>query len=80
VVDRGLSVRETEQLVRRLLERPHTPKASRRKDPDIRALEEKLSSKLGARVHLLRTSGAKGKLVIEYNSMDELDGILAHIK
>ena len=80
VVDRGLSVRETEHLVRRLLERPHTPKTARRKDPDVRALEEKLSGKLGARVQLLQTSGAKGKLVIEYNSTDELDGILAHIK
>jgi len=80
VVDKGLSVRETEQLVRRLLERPHTAKAAHARDPDIRALEEKLSDKLGARVHLLQTSGAKGKLVIEYNSMDELDGILARIK
>ncbi|MEK7666317.1 MAG: ParB/RepB/Spo0J family partition protein, partial [Pseudomonadota bacterium] len=80
VVDKGLSVRETEHLVRRLLERPHTSKAPHGKDPDIRALEEKLSDKLGARVHLLQTSGAKGKLVIEYNSMDELDGILARIK
>ena len=80
VVDKGLSVRETEHLVRRLLERPHAPKAAHGKDPDIRALEEKLSDKLGARVHLLQTSGAKGKLVIEYNSMDELDGILARIK
>jgi ParB family chromosome partitioning protein len=80
VVGKGLSVRETEQLVRRLLERPHAPKATRGKDPDVRALEEKLSDKLGARVQLLQTSGAKGKLVIEYNSMDELDGILARIK
>ena len=80
VVDRGLSVRETEQLVRRLLERPHAPKTARRKDPDVRALEEKLSGKLGARVQLLQTSGSKGKLVIDYNSTDELDGILAHIK
>jgi ParB family chromosome partitioning protein len=80
VVVKGLSVRETEHLVRRLLERPHSPKAVRGKDPDVRALEEKLSDKLGARVHLLQTGGAKGKLVIEYNSMDELDGILARIK
>ena len=80
VVDRGLSVRETEQLVRRLLERPPAPKTARRKDPDVRALEEKLSGKLGARVQLVQTSGSKGKLVIDYNSTDELDGILAHIK
>jgi ParB family transcriptional regulator, chromosome partitioning protein len=80
VVDKGLSVRETEHLVRRLLERPHASKAAHGKDPDVRALEEKLSDKLGARVQLQQTSGAKGKLVIEYNSMDELDGILARIK
>jgi ParB family chromosome partitioning protein len=80
VVGKGLSVRETEQLVRRLLERPHAPKSARGKDPDIRALEEKLSDKLGARVHLLQAGTARGKLVIEYNSMDELDGILARIK
>ncbi len=80
VAGKGLSVRETEHLVRRLLERPHTPKSVRGKDPDIRALEETLSDKLGARVHLLQAGAAKGKLVIEYNSMDELDGILARIK
>ena len=80
VVDKGLSVRETEQLVRRLLERPHTPKAVRGKDPDIRSLEEKLSGKLGARVLIQHAASGKGKLTIEYNSMDELDGILARIR
>ncbi len=80
VVDKGLSVRETEQLVRRLTERPHTTKATHRKDPDVRALEEKLSDKLGARVHVQYGASGKGKLVIEYNSMDELDGILARIR
>src|SRR4030065_674408 len=80
VAGKGLSVRETEHLVRRLLERPHTPKSVRGKDPDIRALEERLSDKLGARVHLLQAGAAKGKLVIEYNSMDELDGILPRTK
>jgi len=80
VVDKGLSVRETEQLVRRLTERPHAPKVVLRKDPDIRDLEEKLSDKLGARVHVQHSAGGKGRLVIEYNSMDELDGILARIK
>ena len=80
VVAKGLSVRETEQLVRRLTERPHRPQAPRARDPDIRALEEKLSDKLGARVHVQHAAGGKGKLVIEYTSMDELDGILARIK
>ena len=80
VVDKGLSVRDTEQLVRRLLERPHTPKAVRGKDPDIRSLEEKLSGKLGARVLIQHAASGKGKLTIEYNSMDELDGILVRIR
>jgi ParB family chromosome partitioning protein len=80
VVDKGLSVRETEQLVRRLTERPHAPKAPRAKDPDIRALEEKLADRLGARVVIQHASSGKGRLVIDYHSMDELDGILARIK
>jgi len=80
VVDKGLSVRETEHLVRRLTERPHTPKVVHKKDPDIRALEEKLSDKLGAHVHVQHAASGKGRLVIDYNSMDELDGILARIK
>jgi ParB family chromosome partitioning protein len=80
VVDKGLSVRETEQLVRRLTERPHAPKSVRAKDPDIRALEEKLADRLGARVVIQHASSGKGKLVIDYHSMDELDGILARIK
>ena len=80
VVNKGLSVRETEQLARRLSERPHSPKAAPGKDPDTRALEERLSEKLGARVAIQHHATGKGKLVIEYNSMDELDGILTRIK
>jgi ParB family chromosome partitioning protein len=80
VVDKGLSVRETEQLVRRLTERPHKPKLIHAKDPDTRALEEKLSGMLGARVVIQHGASGKGKIVIDYNSMDELDGILARIK
>jgi ParB family chromosome partitioning protein len=80
VVSRGLSVRETENLVRRLTERAPAPKTLRAKDPDTRALEEKLSDKLGARVVIHHGTSGKGKVTIEYNSMDELDGILARIK
>ena len=81
VVAKGLSVRETEHLVRRLTARPHAPKAARRgTDPDIRALEERLSDKLGARVHIQHGAAGKGKLVIEYGSAEELDGILARIR
>jgi len=81
VVDKGLSVRETEHLVRRLSTRPAVPKTAKAgRDPDVRALEERLSERLGARIHIQQGSAGKGKLVIEYNSMDELDGILARIK
>jgi ParB family chromosome partitioning protein len=83
VVDRGMSVRETEQLVRqRLKELAGEAKApaSRGVDPDIRRLERQLSEKLGAKVVLEAGAKGKGKLVIHYSSLDELDGILGHIR
>ena len=49
-------------------------------DPNIRRLEQDLSERLGASVSLQHGSKGKGKLVISYNSLDELDGILAHIR
>ena len=82
VVKKGLSVRETERLVRRMLEggtkKPAKPAAS--KSADIRRLEIEVSEKLGARVDLQHGNKGAGKLVISYNSLDELDGILKHIK
>ena len=79
VVARGLSVRNTEKLVKNWLagDRKKPPP---RPDPDIRRLEEELASRLAARVQLRHGRGGKGRLVIEYNSTDELEGILAHIK
>lgn len=81
VVARGLSVRETEKLVKRLVTgaaRPPVP--PRRIDPDIRRLEEELAERLGAKVALDQGRGGKGRLVISYNSLDELDGILEKIR
>jgi len=81
VTARGLSVRETERLVKAMLEakpRPQSPAASR--DPDVQRLEEDLGGRLGAKVAIQYNKQGKGKLVIQYNSLDELDGILAHIK
>lgn len=81
VVAKGLSVRETERLVRRLLaEAPAKPAATRGVDPDIRRIESDLSEKLGAGVKFEHGAKGKGKLIIHYNSLDELDGILARIK
>jgi ParB family chromosome partitioning protein len=82
VIKKGLSVRETERLVKRLLEgaskKPAKPTAT--KDADIRRLEIEMSEKLGARVSVEHTAKGPGKIVISYNSLDELDGILKHIK
>lgn len=81
VVAKRLSVRETERLVRRLLaEAPVKTTATKGVDPDIRRLETDLSEKLGAEVKFEHGAKGKGKLTIHYNSLDELDGILAHIK
>ena len=79
VVSRGLSVRETEALVKRLLsEQP--AKAPARLDPDIRRLQDDLSERLGATVKIQHGPKGSGKLVIQYSSLEELDGILNHIR
>lgn len=83
VVKRGLSVRETEQLVRKYLSDSNSQtKGSTQTsiDPNTVQLQEKLSERLGAKVQLHHSKQGKGKLVISYNSLDELDGILDHIK
>jgi len=81
VVAKKLSVRETEQLVQRLQTAAQAPKSEpKRIDPNIRQLQQDLGEKLGANVNLQHGPKGKGKLVIHYNSLDELDGILAHIK
>jgi len=83
VVKKGLSVRETEQLARRIMTgqgATKKPAASAAPSADIRRLEQEISEKLGARVHLDHTGKGSGKLIINYNSLDELDGILRHIK
>ncbi|MDH4042035.1 MAG: ParB/RepB/Spo0J family partition protein [Gammaproteobacteria bacterium] len=79
VVGRGLSVRQTEALVRHLLE-PREKPLPGAIDPNIRHLQDDLSRRLGARVEIKHGAGGKGKLVLAYNSLDELDGILSHIK
>jgi ParB family chromosome partitioning protein len=80
VVKKGLSVRETEQLVRRLLNKTPAKKKKAGVDADTRALQEQLSDKLGAKVKLQHSAKGSGKLIIEYNSNDELEGILSHFR
>ena len=79
VVAKGLSVRQTEALVRDY-EKEKPAKEVVREDPNVRQLIGDLSDRLGAPVQLRQEKGGKGKLVISYNSLDELDGIIAHIK
>ncbi len=78
VYAKQLSVRQTEALVRSYLN-PKKKPSNASKNSDIRSLEESLSEKLGTKV-LVQDNKGKGKLVIEYKSLDILDGILAHIK
>jgi ParB family chromosome partitioning protein len=81
VAKRGLSVRETEAMVRRLQKANGNPKTGTRpQDPDIRRLQDQLSEKLAARVRLQHQASGKGKVVIEYTSLDELEGILRKIR
>ena len=78
VVAKALSVRQTEALVRKVQQ--GVPKASVEKPhADVAKLEESLSEKVGVPVSISYNNQGKGKLVLNYNSLDELDGILAHL-
>ncbi len=77
-VAKALTVRETEKLVRSILE-PAPKKEQQEKDPDVKQLEQKLAENLGAKVEINYNKKGKGKLVISYTSLDELDGILSRI-
>jgi ParB family chromosome partitioning protein len=82
VASKGMSVRATEELVRKLLApKEQKPNEDRPiNDPNIRALQDDISEKLGATVQIKHGQSGKGQLNIRYNSLDELDGILNHIK
>lgn len=79
VVARNLNVRQTEALVKHRLEKPAGKTTPRKTDPDVLRLQEDLSERLGAKVHIKHKNG-KGELVIAYNSLEELDGILAKVR
>jgi ParB family chromosome partitioning protein len=81
VVDKKLSVRDTENLVRSILKGTTKQKTEKQpEDPDIKRLEDSLTQKLGARVSIKHTKSGKGKLVIAYTNSDELQGILDRIR
>ena len=77
IAKKGLSVRQTEELVRKA-KSPKEVVSERSIDPNIKNLEESLGEKLGAKVLIEHKTNGKGRLIVSYNSLDELDGILAH--
>ena len=80
VVGKGMSVRQTEALVRHIQDARDKPVQPKTLDPNIRHLQDDLSQRLGTKVQIQHSAKGKGKLVLNYNSLDELDGILGHIK
>ncbi|MDO3387672.1 ParB/RepB/Spo0J family partition protein [Gilvimarinus sp. SDUM040013] len=82
IVGKGMTVRQAEALVRKIQEEQNkgTIGAKPQVSADIKRLQTELSETLGAGVAIQHSAKGKGKLVISYNNLDELDGILAHIK
>ncbi|HHJ20040.1 MAG TPA: ParB/RepB/Spo0J family partition protein [Gammaproteobacteria bacterium] len=80
IINKGLSVRETERLIKQIKNQggQETKKAER--SPDVVRLEGRISDQLGAPVQIRYNSAGKGQIMISYNNLDELDGILEHIK
>ena len=81
-VAKGMTVRQTEALVRHLQQKQEQPEQTEnhRIDPDIKRLQDKLSDQVGAAVSIQHNAKGKGRLILKYNSLDELEGILDHIK
>ncbi len=79
VVAKGLSVRETEEFVRRFQATPKKTHKPTTEDPNVRRLQDDLSERIGAHVRIQHGPQGKGKLMIDYNNLEELEGILAHI-
>ena len=81
VAKNELSVRETEKLVKKITAGSDKDvKKPAKKALEVQKLEERLSETLGAKVAIQYNTKGKGKLVVEYNNLDELDGILEHIQ
>lgn len=79
VVAKALTVRQTEALVRTMLsDKPEQEKSAI--DPDVKRLEQKLAERLGTQVQIKHSQKGKGQLVIRYGTLEELQGVLAHIR
>lgn len=79
IVNKGLSVRETEELVRRM-QLPSIPDMPRPIDPDVKRLQEDLTRRIKLSVAIQHNAKGRGKLVIRYKNLEELDGLLAYFQ
>lgn len=79
VTQKNLNVRQAEALVQRMLHPKSTSDQKLQAARETRILEERISEKIGQPVAIRHSAKGRGKLVISYNSLDELDGILAHL-
>jgi ParB family chromosome partitioning protein len=79
IAAKGLSVRETERLVQEAAQAPRR-RANARLDPDARRLQEELSESLGSNVKLKPRRGGRGSIVIDYASLDELQGLITRLR
>jgi ParB family chromosome partitioning protein len=80
VVNRGLSVRETEAKVKQVLKGgPEKKPVAQEPDPDIRRLETRISEKLGAAVKIKSGKQGSGQLIVSFHNSEELEGILDHL-
>jgi ParB family transcriptional regulator, chromosome partitioning protein len=81
VVDKSLSVRQTETLIRSLSQekKPAEPAAPVRQDPDTARLERRITEKVGAPARIKQGAQGTGELIIKYSNLDELDGVLKHL-
>lgn len=79
VANKGLTVRDTESLVRKIMQ-PKPEKIKPEEDPDVKSLETRIGENLGTTVAISHNAKGKGKLVINFANLEQLDGILAHIE
>ncbi len=79
VAAKRLNVRETEALVRKLQEAGQATRPGRQQDPDITRFAEQITEKLGARVQIQHSSKGAGKLIISYDSLDQLEGVIERL-
>ncbi len=79
IVEQQLSTRAAEALVRRM-KSPANPAGAKPRDPNVAALERELTERLGARVSVQGNARGRGKLIIHYGSLDQLDGVLEHLR